>query len=151
MKTYINTIWFDMDGTLADCYGCPNYAEYFDEGSTYPYEQAETLVEKQAFSKVINKLQQKGIKIGIISWTARNADKDYCKRTKKVKKNWLKENFPTIEWDSIHIVKYGTNKNKFNEKGKTNILFDDEEINRKNWKGFSFNEKNILSTLNLIK
>ena len=42
---------------------------------------------------------------------------------------WLKIHLPSVEWNEIHIVAYGTPKSTCG----CGILFDDEEQNRKEW------------------
>ena len=87
----------------------------------------------------------KGIKIGIISWLSRSGSKEYNKEVRDVKKEWLARNV-NFEFDEIHIVKYGTKKN-YVANDKLGILFDDEIQNRENWKGNSYNEKEIFEIL----
>jgi hypothetical protein len=53
---------------------------------------------------------------------------------------------PSIEFDEIKIVKYGTPKSEVVSIAN-GILFDDEEQNRKEWKGQAYNEKEIIKIL----
>lgn len=142
------TIFFDMDGTLANFYGVQNWLEYLLNEDTFPYENALPLINPTNFETVIHSLKLKGYKIGIISWCSKNGSIEYNRKTRKVKKQWLTTFFPSIHFDTIHIIKYGTNKNKFN--AGNDILFDDELKNRKNWRGTAFSENNIISILNQI-
>ena len=57
---------------------------------------------------------------------------------------------PSINWDEIVIVPYGTPKSEV-VKYPDGILFDDEEKNRNNWKGCAFNEKVIIEVLEDLK
>lgn len=139
------TVYFDMDGTIANFYGVENWLEYLINENTFPYKAAEPLVDMSYFSELCLKLQNRGVKIGIISWLSRNGSKEYNKEVRKVKKEWLARNV-NIKFDEIHIIKYGTRKN-YVASDKLGILFDDEIQNRENWKGNSYNETEIFEIL----
>jgi hypothetical protein len=53
---------------------------------------------------------------------------------------------PSVEWDKICIVPYGTPKH---ECGK-GILFDDNEEIRKEWGKGAYSEKEIFDILNAV-
>ena len=139
------TIYLDMDGTIANLYGVENWLEYLINEDTFPYKAAEPLIDMAYFNELCIQLQNKGIKIGIISWLSRGGSKEYNKEVRKVKKEWLARNVG-IKFDEVHIVKYGTKKN-YVANDKLGILFDDEIQNRENWKGNSYNEKEIFEIL----
>ena len=71
------TIWFDMDGTIADLYGVQNWLDYLIAKDALPYEVAKPLVRLSALARVLNNLQRKGFKVGVISWLAKNSTADY--------------------------------------------------------------------------
>jgi hypothetical protein len=62
---------------------------------------------------------------------------------------WLAKHLPSVEWDRISIVEYGTPKENFCET-PFDILFDDEEKNRENWNGIAFDVDNILGILKTL-
>ena len=138
------TYYFDMDGTLANFYGVDGWLDYILEENTKPYEIAIPLISPKKFAKWANELKKEGVNFGIISWTARGGSKDYNKRVRKAKIDWLNKYFPNI-FTEIHIVKYGTPKH-YVTKEKNGILFDDEENNRKKWIGTAYSEK-VLSEI----
>lgn len=140
-----NTIYFDMDGTIADFYNFPGWLSLLQAESCEPYERAAPMKELHLIVKQLEKLQKNNYKIGIISWTSKGGSKQYNKAVRKAKIKWLKENFP-LQLDEIHIVKYGVRKD-YIAKDKYGILFDDNEEVRNKWRGRSFNERNILKTL----
>ena len=79
------------------------------------------------------------------------ATADFAKEIEQVKKDWIKKHLPFVEFDKIIITEYGISKNNFlwNEK---DILFDDFEDIRNNWKGFAFPPEEIFDILRgLIK
>ena len=139
-------IWFDMDGTIADLYGVENWLSYLIDGDTLPYEVARPLVRLSALARILNNLQRKGYRIGIISWLSKNGNADYNERVTNAKMHWIKKHLASVRFDEIHIVKYGTYKETF---AKTNddILFDDELNNRKYWTGKAFDETEIFKIL----
>ena len=56
---------------------------------------------------------------------------------------------PSVHWDRITIVPYGTPKENYCN-SPLDILFDDEERNRNNWTGIAFDVQNIMETLREI-
>lgn len=140
------TIFFDMDGTIADLYGVENWLEHLINADALPYEIAKPLIRLSALAKILNRLQKQGYKIGVISWLAKNSTADYDEKVTKAKQEWLRKHLASVAFDEIHIVKYGTPKEIF-AKTENDILFDDEEKNRINWTGKAFDVTEILATL----
>lgn len=140
------TIYFDMDGTIADLYGVTNWLEYLMEENTLPYEIAKPLLRLSALAKILNRLQREGFKIGIISWLSKNGTDEYNTAVTTAKENWLKKHLKSVQFDEIHIVKYGTNKDLFRHTDE-DLIFDDEEKNRKSWGGQAHDVNNILEIL----
>ena len=140
------TIYFDMDGTIADLYGVPNWLNYLIASDPLPYRTAEPLLRLNALAKILNRLQKEGYKIGIISWLAKNSNETYDEKVIKAKKDWLKKHLASVHFDEIHIVRYGTPKQIF-AKTENDILFDDEEQNRTNWTGRAFDVTEIIKIL----
>lgn len=140
------TIFFDMDGTIADLYGVENWLDYLIASDAFPYKMAKPLLRLNALARILNRLQKQGYKIGVISWLAKNSDYDYDNEVTEAKKTWLKKHLASVAFDEIHIVKYGTPKQTF-AKTENDILFDDEEKNRNDWTGKAFDVNDILKIL----
>ena len=140
------TIFFDMDGTIADLYGVENWLDYLIASDALPYEIAKPLIRLNALARILNRLQKQGYKVGVISWLAKNSDTDYDEKVTKAKKEWLKKHLASVNFDEIHIVKYGTPKQTF-AKTENDILFDDEEKNRNDWTGKAFDVNEIIEIL----
>lgn len=140
------TIWFDMDGTIADLYGVENWLDYLIASDPTPYAIAKPLLRLSALARVLNNLQRKGYKIGVISWLAKNSDLAYDEAVTKAKMEWLAKHLASVAFDEINIVKYGFPKHLF-ATCKSDILFDDEEKNRKEWTGKAFDVNDILGVL----
>lgn len=142
-------IYFDMDGTLADLYSVPNFAAWLNAESIFPYKVAKPLINMSLFARLLHKLQSKGEKIGIISYGAIDSTEDFLKETITIKEKWLSIHLPSVIWDEIHIVEYGTPKHSFITE-KNSILFDDAKENRDEWTGIAYDEKNIIQILKAL-
>lgn len=140
------TIFFDMDGTIADLYGVENWLDYLIASDALPYEIAKPLIKLNALARILNRLQKQGYKVGVISWLAKNSNTAYDEKVTKAKKEWLKKHLASVNFDEIHIVKYGTPKQTF-AKTENDILFDDEEKNRNDWTGKAFDVNEIIEIL----
>ena len=131
----MRTIYFDMDGTICNLYEVVNWLPKLIKSDPTPYEEAKPMVNMKDLSGLLKDLQHMGIRIGIVSWLAKNSTKEYDKAVRTAKKRWLKENID-ITFDEIHIVKYGTRKD-YIVRDKNGILFDDELNNRNKWRGLA--------------
>lgn len=140
------TIFFDMDGTIANLYGVENWLEYLINASPVPYEIAEPLIRMNSLARILNRLQRQGYRIGVISWLAKNSNATYDAEVTSAKMVWLEKHLASVQWDEIHIVPYGTPKQKF-AKTTTDILFDDEQRNRDNWSGVAYDVNSIIEIL----
>ena len=150
MKMNINiTINFDMDGTIADFYGVENWLDYLMEEDTHPYAVAEPLLRFNTLARKLNALQKEGYKLAIISWLSKSGSDEYNAKVTEVKLDWLKKHLPSVAWDRITIVPYGTPKQNFCN-NPLDILFDDEERNRNNWTGRAYDVQNIMEILREI-
>ena len=144
--TEIRAINLDMDGTFVNLYGVEGWLEDILNKSTRPYEVAEPLVNLSALARVLNNRQREGYTINVISWTAKNATTEYNERVALTKLEWLRAHLPSVQFDNISIVEYDTPKSTC---GKGH-LFDDEEPNRKEWKGTAHNVENLIAELKAL-
>ena len=140
------TINFDMDGTIADLYGVDNWLEMLIAEDTTPYAEAEPLLRLCSLARVLNRLQRNGYELAVISWLSKSGSEAYNEAVTAVKLNWLKKHLPSVKWDAIHIVPYGTPKQNFCG-NPLDILFDDEAKNRENWTGLAFEPTDIFRVL----
>ena len=139
-------IWFDCDGTWIDLYGVEGWLDMLINSNPTPYAIAKPLVNLSWFARTIHELQSKGFKIGIVSWLAKNSSIDYDKKVTETKLNYFKKHLPSVEFDEICIIPYGTPKSTCG----CGILFDDEKQNREEWRGIAFDEKDLILTLREI-
>lgn len=140
------TINFDLDGTLANLYGVENWLEMLRAYDETPYAIAEPLVRLNILARMLNRLQREGYRLAVLSWLSKDSNNDYDERVTTAKMDWLAQHLPSVAWDRISIVPYGTPKENFCET-PFDILFDDEEKNRENWNGIAFDVDDIFGIL----
>lgn len=124
-------IFFDLDGTIANLYAVENWLPKLEAADPSPYREAAPLLNLSALARQLNALRRKGYRIGIISWTSKSGTAAYNEEVKIAKLEWLAKHLPSVTWDEINIVDYGTNK--WEVAGRKGILFDDELKNLESW------------------
>ena len=139
-------IYFDMDGTIADLYNVKGWLDLLRAENATPYKNAKPMLNMSTLARTLNRLTADGWTINIVTWTSKNSSTTYHEEVKIEKINWLKKHLKSVRFSEIVVETYGKNKSEI-VKNPDGILFDDEENNRKNWKGESFDEKNILENL----
>lgn len=144
------TIYFDMDGTIADLYAVDNWEPRLRAEDASPYMEATPLVDMDELSRLLSMAAMMGYKLGIISWLSKEASKEYKKAVRAAKLAWLEENL-SVHFDEIHLVQYGTRKDRV-ARDKEGMLFDDDERVRRDWKGLAINpeETDIIEFLKFI-
>lgn len=136
-------IWFDMDGTIADLYGDPNWLAKLRAHNPEPYANARPLVNMQVLARRLNKLQKQGWKICVVSWLSKEPNPTYDRLVTEAKRAWLKKHLASVKFDQIDIIAYGTPKGE----GRNGILFDDERQNREQWGEGAHDVDNIIEVL----
>ena len=125
-------IHFDLDGTLANLYAVEGWLSMLRAYDPTPYAEAEVMLNMSLLARYLNRLQETGYQIGIISWLSKSPTPEYDEAVTAAKLMWLKKHLRSVSWDAIRIVSYGTPKSTFKE-SEFDILFDDEERNRDEW------------------
>lgn len=155
MRTGKVTVYFDMDGTLFNLYGVDNWLEKLQAEDNSPYLEAEPLIDFIKFGKLIGEMQEKGIEVGIISWLAKNSTREYKAKVRKAKRKSL-EKIP-VKFDVVHLVQYGTEKQRVAKNQNYRIIFDDDDTVLRNWEkgksqkiGIDVKKKNIIEELQKI-
>lgn len=138
-------IYFDLDGTIADLYGVENWLADLEAENVRPYAEAKPLVNLSLLARYIHKAQAKGYTVGVISWLSKCGSDAYNEAVTAVKREWLAKHLPSVEWDEIHIVKYGTPKSTC--RSCPGILFDDEQRNLDEWGAGAVIASNLLEIL----
>ena len=97
-------IYFDMDGTLANFYGVPNWLECLGANDPTPYKVARPLVNMNTLARLLNRLQANGWHIGIISWLSKSGTDEFNATVTATKKAWLDRHLHSVHWDEVVIV-----------------------------------------------
>ena len=147
----MKTIWFDMDGTIANLYAVEGWLPMLRAEDPTPYAIAQVMHNMSILARYLNKVQKCGYRIGIISWLSKCSTPNYDEAVTFAKIEWLNKHLNSVKFDEINIVTYGTPKEQF-MKDENDILFDDEEKNRINWGGVAYEPCDIMQVLKeLIK
>ena len=139
-------IYFDMDGTIANFYGVPNWLDSLIVSDPTPYKVAQPLVNMNSLARLLNRLQAEGWHIGIVSWLSKSGTPAFNEVVTATKVEWLNRHLHSVNWDEIVIVPYGTPKHEVVE-FSGGILFDDELRNRALWTGRAYDVDNIINIL----
>lgn len=142
---------FDMDGTIADFYGVENWLPMLRASDPTPYKVAKPMMNFSTLARQLNAAQRKGAKLVIISWCSKTGTPEFDMMVNDAKREWLAKHLPSVHWDAIEIVPYGTNKAEVcGAKDWSYFLFDDEERNREEWRamgGVPFEPDTITNVL----
>ena len=147
-------IFFDMDGTIANLYAVENWLEKLRAYNPAPYAEAKPLLNLSALARVLNRLTRMGVEIGIISWLSKDPDPAYGEAVKTAKLEWLAKHLPSVKWNEIVIVPYGTPKSTTITMNTHDVLFDDEENNIMEWEeagGWGFDPAEIMNFLKEVR
>ena len=142
----MKNIYFDMDGTIANLYAVNGWLDDIRAERVRPYTEAKPMVNFSVLARVLNRLTRNGYSVNVISWTARGGSAEYNEAVAEAKRAWLAKHLPSVRFENVFIVPYGTPKQNFG----FGVLFDDEKPNRDNWNGKAYDEKNIIAVLKEI-
>jgi len=145
----MRTIWWDMDGTIANLYAVDNWLPKLRAEDASPYAEAEVMWNMSQLARLMNSVQKLGYQLGIISWTSKGGSASYNELVKQAKLDWLKKHLASVSWDSICVVAYGTPKSLM-MRTEEDILFDDEEPNRINWQGEAYEPQDMVKVLKAL-
>ena len=145
----MRTIWWDMDGTIANLYAVENWLPKLRAEDPTPYTEAEVMWNMSQLARLMNNVQKLGYKLGIISWTSKGGSASYNKAVAEAKASWLKLHLASVNFDYVTIVSYGTPKSLVMET-EDDILFDDEEQNRDNWLGEAYEPDMMIKVLKAL-
>ncbi len=143
------TIYFDMDGTLVNLYEVDNWLERLRASDASPYMEAAPMLPLNHLARQLNRLQMEGYHIGVISWLSKDATPEYDREVRMAKKKWLMKHMPSVCWDEIHLIKYGSAKH-FACQDPNGILFDDNEKIANLWRGQCFSPEQIMEVVKLL-
>lgn len=140
------TIFFDLDGTCADTYRVDNWFDKLRQFDASPYREAKPIGDFRQMARQLNRLQAEGYRLGIITWLSKESTPEYDAAVRVEKRKWLAKHLPSVYWDEVHMVKYGTPKQRFMHT-PADILFDDNVEIREKWTGTAFTPEEIMAVL----
>lgn len=149
MMIMTKAIYFDMDGTIANFYGVPNWLTCLEASDPTPYEVAQPLINMSHLARLLNRLQARGWHIGIVSWLSKCGTAEFNETVTATKMEWLNHHLKSVNWDEVVIVPYGVPKHEM-VRFANGILFDDECRNRENWTGTAYDVDSIIETLKAL-
>ena len=144
-------IYFDMDGTIADLYGVENWLPKLRAYDATPYEEAAPMLRLCTLARRLNTLRRKGYRVGIVSWLSKDPNPAYGAKVMAAKYGWLAKHLPSVYFDDVRIVPYGTPKSTLVD--EVGILFDDEAANRTEWEnagGTAYTPEEIMAVLEAL-
>ena len=139
-------ICFDMDGTIANLYAVENWLPMLRSYDPTPYAEAGVMLNMQLLARLLNRVQAAGNELVIVSWLSKEPTPEYDEAVTAAKLGWLNQHLHSVQWDEINIVSHGYCKNNFCM-SENDILFDDEEKNRKDWDGEAYEPTDIIEIL----
>lgn len=132
----MKAIYFDMDGTIYDLYDVEGWEPMLRNEDVTAYTCGRAMYDMANLNSLLEQFIALGFVIGVVTWGAMDASKEFNKATRAAKKNWIKENLPCVS--EFHCVKYGTPKQQVC-KIKDSILVDDNAEVRAAWHGETVN------------
>lgn len=139
-------LFFDMDGTLANFYGVPNWLECLMQEDATPYKVAERLAWTENLDRLLSLAQAQGHTVNILSWLSKSGSNEFMEEITLAKKEWLTINFPSVCWNSISCIAYGVRKADWKTQ-ETDMLFDDELPNLEAWGNGAFHPSQMVKVL----
>jgi len=130
-----------MDGTIYDLYGVRGWLDKLHNEDATAYNEGGALVNMETLA---NMLKRAGVRVGVITWTAKGGRKEYNVAVRRVKRAWIAKHLPCVA--EFHCVKYGTPKH-WVAKDKNAILVDDNAEVRAAWKGTTVDASDPQKTL----
>ena len=138
----MNSIWFDMDGTIADLYKVEGWLPKLRSNNWSVYSECTPRHNYQRINAAIEALTANGWQVGVITWASKGIGwgKDLDKIA-EVKFNWLCKFFPALADGKFACIPYGYSKADFLEEmgdGYTvSYLVDDNKEVRQEWRSHS--------------
>lgn len=118
-------VYFDLDGTLYDLYGMPNWLEMLQNEQEGVFLKGSAI---KTFDNLVipvhSFLLDIGVQFGVISWLPMQASPEYEEICRREKLQWIEQNLPFVS--EIAIIPYGTPKqNAIRKRAQKMYLIDD--------------------------
>lgn len=136
MSKFDKILVFDMDGTLFDFYGVPNWHDaIYVTFETTPYAISKPMYDPKELNAILHELKRQGWYIVINTWLCQTEIEEFHEAIRNVKLQRLAEiEFP---YDFFIATKYGVDKQApfANIKNGIQIIVDDSAAIRDAWNG----------------
>lgn len=142
------TIWFDMDGTIANLYSYDGWLEMLTREDSTPYAKCEPIVAPSAINAELDRLAASGYDFGIISWGSKSSTPEYFAEVLAAKRMWLIDNGLGRLLENFHVLPYGTPKSCI--ACGDDVLIDDERRNIVQWQGAGMTAYNCGGIMNVL-
>ena len=126
------TIYFDMDGTIADLYGVEGWEPHLRSENPMPYREARPMMDVVMFNWYCRILELMGYNLGVISWLSMGSSKSYEEEVTIEKMRWLARHTPSLLNGETHFISYGVPKHTV-ASDKQGILIDDSAPVGQEW------------------
>lgn len=144
------TICFDMDGTIADLYNVENWLPKLNNHDPSLYKDANVMHNMSRLARYLNKANQRGHEVKIISWLAKDSTPEYDYLVAEAKRKWIEKHLPSVNFANMHFIPYGTPKTQFADEHNLSILFDDSAEVRAEWGETAYTPNEIFEILKSI-
>lgn len=148
----MTTVYFDMDGTIADLYGSEGWLDKLRNFEPGAFNNVESMVDIQLLNDKIEELQKVGIPCKVITWLPMYSSNSYDQVCALEKKEWLEKRFPTLA-KNLRTVSYGTPKHLVHQGTENAIIFDDNAEVREEWLrngGNAYKETEIIKIMSQL-
>ena len=138
----MKSIWFDMDGTIAELYKVEGWLTSLREKDWSVYNECAPRHNYQRINAAIEALVEQGWEVGVITWGSKGIgwSKD-LDEIGEIKFNWLCKFFPTLADGHFACIPYGYSKAQYLEEMDdiyaVAYLVDDNKEVRENWRSYS--------------
>lgn len=135
---YKDTIFLDMDGTIADTYRVPNWLDYINNNDASLFTKAKSVSEDN-LKQLLRSFGDKEIIILTMypetDLTGKEKE-DYYEEVRKAKREWVNKNLPILKTSVIRYVEYGVSKSTYCNSPR-DVLIDDSSAQLQAWKGIA--------------
>ena len=138
----MKSIWFDMDGTIADLYKVEGWFSKLRSNDWSVYSECAPRHNYQRINAAVEVLIENGWQVGVITWASKGIGwgKDLDKIA-EVKFDWLCKFFPALADGKFACIPYGYSKADFAEEMdrcyEVAYLVDDNKEVRQEWRSHS--------------
>ena len=112
----MKSIWFDMDGTIAELYKVEGWLTSLREKDWAVYDRCIPRHNYQRINNAIEALIENGWQVGVITWASNGIDwGKELDAIAEIKFNWLCKFFPALANGKFACIPYGYSKADFLE------------------------------------